>query len=263
MENTQKKSTDLLLKRFKEVNDLFRETITKQEVEDLLKAFLNGTKGLIAELNKRVAENKGISDSGLVSLRAELHQLERRMKSMMDESHGKSMTSLENAVKQLQDKVKEVQDLIPDYTDRFDEIESKIPTLPEELPIEQQRQYTRDLLEGLPDGEKLAISAIEDLQEQLDELKKLAGRGVVSGGIIGRDLVTKYDLSDQLDGVTKTFNIPAVWSIVSVSCSSFPNILRPTIDYTNTSTTITFTDEIDASTVLQAGQTVVLIVVSG
>lgn len=121
-------------------------------------------------------------------------------------------------------------------------------------------QEVRDLLELLPEGEKLAIGAIEKLEERLDKLEK---RPVsVNGGIIGRNLVQNYDLSPYLDGVTKTFNLPGTWSIVSVACSSFPSILRPSIDYTNTQQSITFTSQIDATTTLATGQTVIITLIS-
>lgn len=104
---------------------------------------------------------------------------------------------------------------------------------------------------------------VAELEKEIEKLRKMKGSVITGGGIVGRDIVKNYDLSPYLDGVTKTFNIPAVWSIISVACSSFPNILRPTIDYTYTPQTITFTSEIDETTTLAAGQTVIITLVSG
>lgn len=123
-------------------------------------------------------------------------------------------------------------------------------------------QEVRDLLELLQDDERLSISAIKDLREELDALKKQKST-VSGGGIVGRDIFKDYDLSPYLDGVTKTFSIPAVWNIISVHTSSFPNALRKNIDFTYTPQSITFTDEIDAATTLATGQTVVLTIVTG
>lgn len=124
----------------------------------------------------------------------------------------------------------------------------------------------RDSLELLPEGEKLKIEAIQDLRKELDDLKTrpvyMGGGGVTGQG--ARDLVKDIDLSASLDGVTKTFNIQAVWNIVSVSLDSYPyGTLRKTIDYTWTPTSITFTSTIDASTQLAAGQKCILTVVQG
>lgn len=122
-------------------------------------------------------------------------------------------------------------------------------------------QEVRDLLELLKDDERLSIDAIKDLREELDKVRK--GGQVGGGGVTSRDVFKDYDLSPYLDGVSKTFNIPAVWNIISVDTSSFPHALRKNVDYTYTSQTITFTSEIDETTVLAQGQTVILTIVSG
>ncbi len=107
---------------------------------------------------------------------------------------------------------------------------------------------------------KLEISAIRDLRKELDELK----RRPVGGGIVGRDIIKDIDISSQLNGVDKTFNIPAVWNIILVNLSSYPyGSLRKGTDYTWTPTTIIFGDSIDAATQLSSGQQCVLTVVTG
>lgn len=134
--------------------------------------------------------------------------------------------------------------------------------MPDPLDIED----VRNGLEVLPDGEKLEINAIQDLPKRLDELenkiKRVSNRGnaVISSGGVGGRIVKIHDLSDSLNGSTKTFSLPAFWRVLSVHTSSFPNILRPTIDYTvdGTLMQITFTSEIDASTTLATGQTVII-----
>lgn len=135
-----------------------------------------------------------------------------------------------------------------------------------EVAVADTPDKIRDKLESLTNDERLKIEAIKDLREELDELKKkIVKTGTVfqGGGIIGRDLIKDIDISSQLDGVTKTFNIQAVWNIVSVHLSSFPHALRKTTDFTYTPTSITFTSEIDASRSLRTGDTCVLTVVSG
>lgn len=122
----------------------------------------------------------------------------------------------------------------------------------------------RDSLELLPEGEKLKIEAIENLRKELDELRKrpvyTGGGGITGTG--ARDLVKDIDISASLDGVTTTFNIQSIWNIVSVSLDSYPwGTLRKTIDYTFTSTSITFTSTIDPATQLASGQRCILTVV--
>lgn len=134
--------------------------------------------------------------------------------------------------------------------------------LPDFTKFLQTPEQIRDYLELLQGDERLKIEAIDNLREELDELKKRPTGGV-QGGIIGRNLIKNIDISSQLDGSTKTFNIHSIWSIISVHASSSPWALRPTIDYTHTTNSITFTDQIDAPTTLAAGQTIILTVVSG
>jgi hypothetical protein len=123
------------------------------------------------------------------------------------------------------------------------------PDTPEEI---------KDKLENLPDKEKLAIEAIRNLRRELDELKKQKTIYVGGGGNSGGRIVKSYDLSSQLNGVTKTFNIPAVWRVIDVKITH-PAPLRENVDYTWTQTTITFTSEIDATTYLSSGQSVIII----
>lgn len=82
------------------------------------------------------------------------------------------------------------------------------------------------------------------------------------GGRMGRGTgnATKYyDLSSLLDGSTKTFTIPANLRVIDVRSSNFPFAFRQTTDYTHTATSITFTSEIDETTVLAAGATLYII----
>ena len=115
----------------------------------------------------------------------------------------------------------------------------------------------RDKLESLKGEDRLDTSAIKGLEKRL---KKLETSQSFSTGGSGGNVVRAYDLSASLDGVLKTFALPAFWRVISVHLSSFPNILRPTVDYTtdNSAFTITFTSEINAGTGLASGQTCII-----
>ena len=131
--------------------------------------------------------------------------------------------------------------------------------LPEETP-----EQTRNKLESIKEEEeKLTISAIKDLRKELDEVKKAKSSGL-GVGVIGRDLIKDIDISDSLDGVTKTFNIQAIWNVISVDLSSYPyGSLRKGIDFSWTPTSITFGYSIDATTQLSVGQQCILTVIQG
>lgn len=123
----------------------------------------------------------------------------------------------------------------------------------------------RNKLELLTGRDRLNVSAIDGLTELFAEFdKKIGGvRGSFASALTGRDLFNDIDLSPQLDGVTTTFQIHAVYNIISVHLSSFPHALRKNIDFTYTPTTISFDPaQIDPSTSLAQGQTAVLTVVN-
>jgi hypothetical protein len=142
-----------------------------------------------------------------------------------------------------------LEEMIPE----IDEIAKDLPKLGAEI---------RNGLELLPDGEKLSIEAIQDLRKELDDLEhriiaKSNAVGFGGGGTGGRT-VYAYDLSPVLNGVDKTFNLPSFWRIISVQSSSFPNAFRPTVDFTTSGSSITFTSEISAESTLQLGQTIII-----
>lgn len=119
-----------------------------------------------------------------------------------------------------------------------------------------------DKLESIQrEDDKLSIDAIKGLRAELKKASRSSGGTFFGGAQNVKQAFKDIDLSSQLDGVTKTFNIEAVYNILSVSLSSFPHTLRKGVDYTYTTTTITFTSEIDASVSLATGQTCILTVV--
>lgn len=148
---------------------------------------------------------------------------------------------------------------IPDTSDLAQQAADLVPLqeIKDETPEE-----TRDKLEKLRGEARLDVSAIKGLEEYV---KKNSGSGdirfVPATGAGGGRTVKSYDLSDQLNGVLKTFSMPAFYRIISVHLSSFPNIMRPTTDYTSDASamTITFTDEITVSSSLNTGQTLIVV----
>lgn len=107
------------------------------------------------------------------------------------------------------------------------------------------------------------VKELDDIEKLRDEVKELRDRPVHTG-ISGRSFIKEVDISSQLDGVTKTFNIGAFYRIIAVDASSSPyGAFRKTTDYTYSGNdgTITFTSQIDAATQLSAGQSVIIIIV--
>lgn len=149
-----------------------------------------------------------------------------------------------------------IQSLLPKEGEIVDRIEKDLPKLGEAI---------RDALELLQEEEKLDKKAIKGLEEWLKKIEKRTSRGGDLGPtpvVGGRDLIKIYDVSSQLDGISKTFNIPANWVVLDVRSSSFPYAFRYGVDYTYTPTTILFTSEINAAGTLAFGQTLQIIYVT-
>ena len=111
-------------------------------------------------------------------------------------------------------------------------------------------------INALPIEEEYQID-IEHIKGLKKALKEASTPGVTA--ISGRGRIKNYDLSSSLNGVLKTFAIPANWQVITVVSSSFPSALRPVIDYTYTPQTITFTSQIDAASTLATGQTLIIV----
>ena len=99
---------------------------------------------------------------------------------------------------------------------------------------------------------KLRISDIKGLKEALD--KKVIYTGTSGGAGMGGS-IRFYDLSSQLNGVLKTFQLPAFARVVDVKLSSIP-VMREDTDYEINGSTfqITFKSGVKASTALDSGQ---------
>lgn len=116
-------------------------------------------------------------------------------------------------------------------------------------------EMCRDGLELIQEEEdKLKIDSIGFLRKELDELKKtlssrLMGQGA-GGGARGR--VHPYDLTDQCNGVLKTFAIPTNFGVIGVFSTQFPVNYRPLVDWTLGNKTITLTSQVSAP---ETGQT--------
>lgn len=122
----------------------------------------------------------------------------------------------------------------------------------------------RNKLELLTGHDRLTIDAIDGLKELLAEMdKKLIGARSGGSTVFAqtRGAVKIYDLSDQLNGVTKTFALPSFGLILDVKASSSAQPMLQGVEYTvdGQAMTLTFTSEIDASTTLSNGQRIVIL----
>ena len=259
------KSAEKFLTLLAEVQSMFNDSVKKDEFVVFTKALMDSVKETHKKMLENVAKNGTKVDANETLVKEEVARMDKMCSDFTATLSKEIGAKLENALKQINAEVnRQIADVrteiptIHDLSDRFEEIEAKIPV----LPPEKLGEDYRNALEALPEGDKLAIEAIENLREELNAIRAMKATETHTVRTVGRDIIQNYDLSPYLDGVTKTFEIPTSWSIIGVVTSSFPNALRPVIDYTNDNNHITFTSEIDAGTTLAEGQTVILTLVT-
>ena len=257
------------LQKLQEVLKTINDSLTREEFTQAFKLVTDFVKQAKQEMNLKTEEVQAMCDN----IMSEVKRSDGEFSKMKKDVMATCMTEVNSMLDKVEQKMSEVKDgedadenlVIQSVLDKITpEIEAKIPTTEDILnKLPELGLRVRDSLELLPEGEKLKIEAIEKLREELDDIRKLvAGRTTVVGGIggTGGHTVKLYDLSSQLDGVTKTFSLPTFWRIVLVTGSSFPNALRPDTDYTvdGSAMTITFTSQIDETTTLASGQTLLI-----
>jgi len=143
-----------------------------------------------------------------------------------------------------------VSEKIKDSIPTIEDISNEIPKLGERI---------RDALELLNGDERLDISAIKGLKELLRKIEKSIGSSSGQPNTVAmsrQNLIAYYDLTDQTDGTTKSFNIPGHYQVLEVKSSQFPITYRPLVDWTVDGTVLTLTDEVSAP---ETGQTLYII----
>lgn len=248
-------------KQWQQVEKIFgmvnEEYVTPQEVEAIFSAIIEAINKTKRELEQNMAHNKGEMTNGVAGLHQILKESEGRLGRLITSHKDLNREELNKVVKQFYAEVKRVEDLIPAPA-VFSHLEAKIAEVEKKIPVKTNLKPLENDIENIKED-------IKEMREEISELKKKSKGGTqVNAGIVGRDLIKDIDLSSQLNGSTKTFNLPVVWNIFSVSLSSYPyGSLRKGIDYTWTPTSITFTSTIDETTQLANGQQCILSVVSG
>lgn len=255
--------------------------VNMSDIKDIVSSFLMALKDLKKTLEDNIKEHKsemsGYNDEHKGKME-EMHDCISEMESELDETLSESKTYTDEQVKSMLDKyakivsdIKDIKDTMPsmpdlsDINSKIEQAYKKFEEIENRKPEEIKPEFIRDQLETIEvEEKKLSIEAIGYLKERLDKIeKKISSNSFVAGNTAfvggGGRQVRSYDLSSQLDGVTKTFNLPAMYRIISVHSSSTPFTFRQTTDYTWTTTSITFTSEVDADTTLNTGQSITII----
>lgn len=234
---------------------------TDQEYQNTLKRIEEDSQSTLSNLKKWALERVGdlfIKSSVNQELKNKISEVDKKMELVKAYKLPTTSELVSEVSKIVEDLILPKIPKIPDAP--------KIPTIEElEADIPKLGSEIRNALELLQDDERLDVSAIKGLDELIKKVEKLSEakqttRFVGGGGGVGRHNTFYYDLSPYLDGTTKTFSLPATWKVIGVhSGGSTPATFRSTIDFTWSPNSITFTGEIEASTTLAAGQTIMVV----
>jgi len=248
---------DEFFKQFQMVMEIFKSM--KMANEKLISQMMTMIENKISEMDKMHNDNSSTMNSGMATMQKEMMDYCKKMMSTMEKQNQNEINFIHDKVISLRDvKNADESKIVQDVLNQIKLPEPKDVILDDAVAI-------RNKLETLKGEERLDKSAIKGLEELLKELEikiqNMGGKTSFVGGMSSRGTVKAYDISTSLNGVLKTFSLPSFWRIISVHSSSFPNAFRETIDYTvNTAaSTITFTSEIDASTALSSGNTIIIV----
>lgn len=275
----QKRQQDEITKFIKAAKG---DSVGVKELGQVAKAIIAIIKEVKISLSKDISNAENVFIKSIRDIQSSINSFKAEISDKVSENIS---PEVKKSLKDLSDELGRVEDRIPKEVDlsliekRIEEIsrefEKQILKIPEEIGAEK----IRDKLESLKKENSLGAKATwvefakKDLEtfleEEFDKLRNLIKRNSGVSGIVyvgggasgGGKVVKSYDLTSQLNGVLKTFSLPAFYQIISVQSTSFPNAFRPTVDYTSNAGagTITFTSEISASATLNTGQTLIVI----
>lgn len=257
LNDKQNKRLEALLKTFDQ------GAVQKEELMQVASAILDVVKQSQDSANDKMANNKGESETAMKSALQTLDDKVATLTKLIQDTDGNSRTFTASEMRALNELIEVVRGEIPELPDEFDpgDINKKLSEHFEMIASLTENSAgikIREALEELKGEERLDVSAIKGLDEVIE--KAIPVQHIPPDA---RTFVVDIDISSQLNGVDKTFNIQAIYNIISVDLSSFPyGSLRKNIDYTYTNTTITFTSEISASPQLNSGQSCILTVVT-
>ena len=211
-----------------------------------------------------------------------IHETIKILSDKLRADNSQDIIDIKNSVKNaLQRQINAIETMLMTATEKMKQVDEKMAMVKDGKPADETR-ITNDILGRLPsppflepkvirdklenlkeEDEKLKIDAIGYLKEKLEELEKKIVQKSGGHAIFAsqRGAVKVYDASPQLNGVLKTFSLPAFWRVLVIHLSSVPNsAARENIDWTSDAgaSTITFTSEINAASTLAAGQSLLV-----
>ena len=227
---------------------LVDESLTREEFTKAFEEILNVVVKTQTKNKEEIEEMWKVYENMCVSMKeksaTDLEALKKKVTDYCTKEMGGMMKEHEEAMSAIEDKLTTVRD--GKDADEEQIVKDVLAQIPPPLP-EVTPEQVRDKLETLKDDERLDKSAIKGLQEEIKELKEMiskVGSARVAMGGPNANAVQSYDLSSQLNGVAKSFQVPRHRVAIMLVGTQAPLIYRPTTDYTTANVTLTLTSEV-------------------
>jgi len=228
---------------------LVEETLTKEE---FVRSFEN-----VLNFVKKIDKKQDLLSEKLVKDFEDL-------KKSIEESLGKDVDKMGRDFSTLTDKMEaKLQSFIHNVSDDFDSATRRmIDKIDEKILSIKDGDDGKDADEQriIEEVERRVKSELAGIKKELkQDVKAIPTKPAYQIFGPGKTKIVKVDLSSQLDGSTKTFALGIThFGIVGAWGSSSPFIFRPDIDYTESGKSIVFDDDIDETTALAAGQSLIV-----
>jgi hypothetical protein len=185
--------------------------------EELIQA-IDAVMAIVKQSNEAIAKKVGDNDTAIKErikiLENEVDQALRRLEAYSTRLNSDKATKVdvERLQANLASEIKRVSSLIPELPPEFDASDIYTTIEGHKAIIDSIStliigENLRNALEALPDGEKLAIEAVEGLREELDRLAKDWRKGG-SGGGLGSQIVLDIINQAIVDGTIPSGSLP-------------------------------------------------------
>lgn len=188
------------LQKLKKVLELLDQPYVKtSDLKDIFAMFLKVAGDMRKQFNKEISQN---GTTTTLNLQKSLKSLETSIQKKIIDTEKKSDSGMEKIVRDLLKAISIVEAKIPDVPAAQDlgPLEKRIDNLEQKEPEEETGIQTRDKLESLPEGEKLGIDAIQDLEKRLEEAGKNNSDGANRSGAGAFHLLADVDMSGIVAG---------------------------------------------------------------
>ena len=237
-ESLDNKSTlEEVVKAFELIVEVVTKTysLTQDEIENLRSMF-----------NQAITEAKNDINEYNASHKARLMSYCEKEMSKMSKTHMAKIKELDSKMSELKDGEDADEEVIVEKViSILDEREAKKP---KEVEPEESGDEIIDKINSDESDKKIKREKIEELDEELKKIREEIS-SIPRGGSNGRriPIVKRINLSNQLDGVIKSFSLPRdTVDVLGVFGSQFPVNFNPGVDWSFTGNTLTLGDNVGA-----------------